>query len=166
MTIKGLFLTCVFTALGFAQGSTTGLSFTQNYSFPPVGLASSETAQVNVINIAKASSATGATAPSCTGTITFSNASGTAIGSPVSFTTTGSEVFSTPLNFSQVGASGLRGEFVASVQLTGTVPSKAPCSLVFSLETFDTSIGATHVLLENSAGGAAVLPIPISPVAR
>jgi hypothetical protein len=165
MTIKGLFLTCVFTALGFAQGLPTTLSFTQNYSFPPVGLASSETAQVNVINIAKPSSAAGATAPSCTGTITFTNASGIAIGSsPVSFTTTGSDVSSTPLNFSQVGASGVRGEFVASVQLT--VPSKAPCSLVFSRETFDTSTGATHVLLGNSAAGSAVVPVAVSPVAR
>ena len=166
MTIKGLFLTCIFAATGFGQGTTTTSSFTQNYNFPPVGLASSETAQVNIVNIAKASTTAGATAPACAGTITFTNAAGTAIGNAVSFTTTGSEVFSTSLNFSQVGASGVRGEFVASVQLTSTVPSKAPCSLVFSLETFDTSTGATHVLLGNSAAGGGLISTPFSPVAR
>ena len=43
-------------------------------SFGPIGLASSETAQINVVNTAAASSS--GTAASCTGSVSFVNASG------------------------------------------------------------------------------------------
>jgi hypothetical protein len=126
-----------------------------------VGLASSETAQLNVVNIAPAPTAAGATAPSCSGTITFADATGKTIGTPANFTTTGSQVSSTQLLFSQLPGSGSRGEFVASVQLTLSFPEKAPCALVFSLETFDTTSGVTHVYLGNSATGTALVGTPI-----
>jgi len=156
MRIRSLVLICAFATGAFAQGSAPiSANFTRTYSFPPVGLASSETAQVNVANIATASTAANAVAPSCTGAVTFVNAGGKAIGSPVSFTTTGSQVFSTQLTFAQLAVMGARGEFVASVQVTGSFPPKAPCSLVFSLETFDDSTGTTHVYLGNAAASTA-----------
>jgi hypothetical protein len=40
------------------------------------------------------------------------------------------------------------------VQHTVTRPATAPCSLVFSLEVFDTSTGVTHLLLGNSQAGS------------
>jgi hypothetical protein len=103
---------------------------------------------VNVVNIAAGSTA--------------AKASGKAIGTPVSFTTTGSEVFSTQLTFSQLAATGTRGEFVASVQVGGSVATRAQCSLVFSLETFDDTSWLTHVYLGNSAASAVSSPIPVT----
>ena len=149
--MRSLFLMCTFAACALAQGSTGTSTITRNYSFPPVGLASSETAQVNVVNIAQASTAAGATAPACTGTVTFTDAGGTTVGKAASFTTTGSQVSSTQLTAAELGVTGARAEFVASVQSTSSIPSKAPCALVFSLETFDSSTGVTHVYLGNSA---------------
>lgn len=129
-----------------AQTSTT---FTRDFSFPPVGIASTETIQINVLNHATASSS--GTAASCTGTITFTNASGAAIGTATSFTVTSGQVFSASLPFSKAGASGTRAEIVGSVQLTVSTSSSAPCALTNSLETFDTSSGVTHVFLGGSA---------------
>lgn len=151
---------CLFATCAFGQ---TSVNVTRDYNFPPVGLSSSETAQLNVVNIA-APSATASEAPSCTGTITFANASGAAIGKPTSFTTTGSQVTSVQLTFSQLQlpASDTRGEFVASVQLTHALPPVGACSLVFSLETFDTTTGATHVYLGNSAAAPALIGNPIA----
>lgn len=62
----------------------------------------------------------------------------------------------------QLPSTDVRGEFVASVQLTHSTPAPAPCSLVFSLETFDTSTGVTHVYLGNSATGTALAGNPIA----
>ena len=161
MKIKTLFLTSVFSACAFAQVSPATPVFARDYVFPPVGLASSETAQVNVVNVATPTYAARPAAASCTGTITFANATGTTVGSPVTFTTTGSAVFTTQLSFSALGVAGTRGEFVADIKVTSLVPSTAGCSLLFSLETFDQSTGATHVWLANSAAAPAILgPIP------
>src|SRR5579863_6480021 len=157
MRISGLILTCAFASfafgpsLAFGQGAPSAPPATRDFSFPPVGLASSETAQLNLVNIAQASATAGAAAPSCTGTITFADSTGKTIGTPANFTTTGSQVSSTQLLFSQLPlpGSGSRAEFVANVHLTLSFPEKAPCALVFSLETFDTTSGVTHVYLGN-----------------
>src|SRR5258706_11123090 len=71
-------------ASAFAQGSTGSTTTTIQFSFPPTGLALTETAQINVTNIAAASS-TG-TAASCTGSVSFVNSSGATIGTATSFT--------------------------------------------------------------------------------
>lgn len=151
-----LFVTCAF--------GQTSVSFTRDYNFPPVGLASTETAQINVVNIAPVATATTTETPACAGTVTFTNASGAVIGKSTSFTTTGSQVTSVQLMFSQLQLSStdVRGEFVASVQLTHSLAVAAPCSLVFSLETFDSTTGATHVYLGNSATGTALIGNPIA----
>jgi hypothetical protein len=161
MRIHTFFLACTFASCAFAQIILP--SGTRDYNFPPVGLASSETAQMNVVNIAPVSTTT-ENAPACAGTVTFTNSAGKAIGTPTSFTTTGSQISSIQLTFSQLQlpASETRGEFLASVQLTHSIPSTSPCALVFSLETFDTSSGVTHVYLGNSATGTALIGNPIA----
>jgi hypothetical protein len=65
------------------------------------------------------------------------------------------------LTFSQLDPSGTRGEFLASVQLTTAFSQAARCELVFSLETFDSSSGVTHVYLGNSSTGTALTGFPI-----
>lgn len=146
----------------FAQGTTGSAVVTRNYSFAPLGLASTETAQVNVVNNAKQGTSASSPAPVCTGTITFTNASGATAGKAVSFTTTGSEIFSTQLSFAALATSGTRAEFVATVESNSALPPTAPCSLVFSLETFDTQSGVTHVYLGNTAASPLAVPVTVA----
>jgi hypothetical protein len=134
-------------AAGAAAQTATAPTRTRQFSYPPVGLAASETAQVNVVNVAGASS--NGTAASCTGTITFLNSSGATIGTATPFTVTSGQIFSAPLPFNKVGASGTRTEIRGVVALTVTPGSGVPCALTSSLETYDTGSGATHVFFAN-----------------
>ncbi|HTS48613.1 MAG TPA: hypothetical protein VMH05_11760 [Bryobacteraceae bacterium] len=129
-----------------AQPSSTG---TRTITLPPAGLGSTETAQINVVNVA-ANSSTG-TAASCTGTISFLNSAGSTIGSATPFTLSSGQLSSASLPFSSAGLSGVRGEIRAQIQLTTT--SGVPCAPSFSFETFDTSSGATHLYLASPGGG-------------
>jgi len=132
-----------------AQTTTTPSTVTRQSSFPPAGLASSETMQVNVANIATASPS--GTAASCTGTISFINSSGTTIGTAASFTLASGHGSSASLPYSQAGAGGTRAEIRGVVAVTATPGSGVPCALVSSLETYDTSTGVTHVFLAGPA---------------
>ena len=163
MFMKSLILAPALLACAFGQGTTMSTALMlRNFTFPPVGLASSETAQVNIVNVASVANAAIAK-PVCAGTITFTNASGAAVADPVSFTTTGSQVFSTQLSFSKLASAGVRAEFVASILQNLAVPPSGFCSMAFSLETFDTSTGATHIVFGNSS---AVGQIPLPPGVR
>ena len=140
-------------ACALAQTTTTSSTSTVTSTSAPIGLASSETLQVNVVNIATAASS--GTAASCTGTIGFVNSSGTAIGSATSFTVTSGQIFSASLPFSKVGASGTRTEIRGVVTLTVTSGSGAvPCELRSSLESYDTATGVTHIYLANAVDGS------------
>jgi hypothetical protein len=129
-----------------AQTSTTG---TRTITLPPAGLGSTETARINVVNGASESSS--GTAASCTGSISFLNSSGAAIGSATAFTVTSGQIASASLPFSSASLSGVRGEIRGEIQLTLT--SGVPCALSFSFETFDSTTGATHIFLANPGGG-------------
>jgi hypothetical protein len=154
----------------------TPTSYSWSYSFPPVGFAFPETLQVNLVNQPLAllevispngcslcstfqipTTSASAIATSCTGTITFTNSAGTKIGASVPFTVATGQIFSAPLPFSMTGYSGFRGEILASVQGTSTLPSTNLCSLTISLETFDTNTGVTHVFLTAPAQTTAYL---------
>ena len=135
-----------------AQTTSTSSSFSRQFSFLPVGLASTETAQVNIVNLASNSSS--GTAASCVGSVSFVNASGAAIGSATSFTIANGETSSVSLPYSGTGGSGARVEIRGVVQLTEG-KSPAPCVLQTSLETFDTSTGVTHIVI---GSGGATLP--------
>ena len=138
-------------AFSLAQTSTSTGTVTQTTNTPVVGLASSETAQINVVNAAAASSS--GTAASCTGTISFLNASGTAIGTATSFTVGSGVINSVSLPFAKVGVTGTRTEIRGVITHTVTLNSGVPCSLEATLETYDTSTGVTHVYLSNVAAG-------------
>jgi hypothetical protein len=125
-------------------------------------LAGTETLQVNVVN----TSTVGPTATAvqaCTGAISFANASGTAIGTPVKFAVGPGQVFSASLPFSKTAYSN-RGEIVASVQQTVTLGPVGLCSLAISLETFDTGTGVTHAVLTSPAAGFVPLFTTVTPV--
>lgn len=120
-----------------AQTTTSSSStVTQDLNYPPIGLASSETAQINVANLAAASSS--GTAAACSGTVSFLSAAGAAIGTASSFTLTSGQISSISLPYSKVGGSG-RTEVRGVIMLTETPGSGVPCELVSSLETYDTS---------------------------
>jgi hypothetical protein len=126
------------TALADSETNTS----TRTTTFAPVGLASSETAQVNLVNLASNSSS--GTAASCSGSVTFLNPSGTAFVAATTFTVTSGQIVSVKLPFASTAASA-RTEFRASVSVT--VGGPAPCELQSSLETYDSTTGATHVFL-------------------
>jgi hypothetical protein len=141
---------CLLIALaagsGLAQNSNATTSQTSEFSFPLVGLASTETIGVNLINLASATSS--GTAASCTGTVAFMNPAGATIGTATSFTLASNAVTSATLAFSSSGLTAPRGLIRAVVSSTYT--SGVPCELSFSLNTYDTSSGVTHVFLTGS----------------
>ena len=121
------------------------VSLTRDYTFPAVGLAGTETLQVNLANLANPATASAATA-SCRGSVSFTNAAGAAIGTPVKFAVPAGQIYSVPLAFPNSGFSS-RSEVLATVQQTLVLPSSTPCSLSISLEIFDTGTGVTHAVL-------------------
>jgi hypothetical protein len=132
--------------------------------FPPIGLAAGETAQVNVINTATQS--TGGAAPSCTGTITFYNASGSMIGAATSFAVGSGQIFSVTRPYASTGASGsrtvVRVAIVSTVVEIGPEASPPPpCALASSLETYDSATGVTHVFVTGLAAQIRQPPIPL-----
>jgi hypothetical protein len=91
-------------AVAGATAQTTTATITRSSVFPAVGLASSETAEINVTNLAN--NPGNGTAASCAGSISFLNASGAAIGSPTTFTVTSGRTFSARLPYANTAASG------------------------------------------------------------
>lgn len=155
--MKRLFLTGLIaglaTAGALAQG-TTGSStttITTNYVFPPLGVAPSETVAVSLVNIASVPTSTTAPTPSCTGTVTFASSTGTIIGKANPFTVASGAIMTITLTATEAGITASRGSILASVQQTTTRPSSAPCSLVYSLQTYDTGSGVTHLFLGNAS---------------
>src|SRR5262249_7917635 len=94
--LTALFIAGLITTSAMAQSTTT-----RTISFPLIGLGSTQTVQVSVTNTAATSSS--GTAASCTGTVAFFNAAGTAIGSATSFTVASGVVFAATLPFSRAG---------------------------------------------------------------
>jgi hypothetical protein len=123
-------------------------------NLPVVGLASSETAQVNVVNLAPSglfmsgSFSTGTTGP-CTGTIAFYNAAGSALGNPASFSISTGQVFSATLPYSDVTGTSKDARTV----VRATVTTNPPCAVNTNIETYDTMSGVTHVHVEGPATG-------------
>jgi hypothetical protein len=132
-------------SVAFAD-STTSVTPTQTINLPPVGLGATETLEVNVANLASNSSS--GTAASCTGTVTFFNAGGTAIGSAQSFTVTAGQSSPISLPFSSSGGTGTRTTVRAIVSLTvPTTAPRPPCTLDVSLALVNTSTGATDAII-------------------
>lgn len=157
LLIAGLF--SVFSA----TAQTTPTNITRQYAFPPVGLGSTQTARVNVANTA--ANASSGTAASCTGTVTFVNASGTTIGSAMPFIVTSGQIFAASLPFGSTGVATnvTHTEFIASVQLNSpTTSPRPPCTLQTSLELDDTNSGDVEVVLPTAT--LSVGPIAVGPL--
>ena len=135
-------------------------SITRDYFFVPVGLGSGETASITVVNTAVVASSDAAQPPSCTGTISFYNANGE-IGMPVSFTLGSGQFKTVTLPFAAAALAGSRGEIQGRVSLTISVSAPTPCSLMTSMETYDSITFATHGVLTASAGVVPVGPIVV-----
>jgi hypothetical protein len=142
---------------GFGQTVTTA-AHTSTTSLPPIGLASSETLQVNVANTTPASASS--TPQSCTGSIVFYNSSGAMIGPAKPFTIASGQIFSAQLPYSAAEAGGSRVEIRAEVSLSASLPTSTAgalpvfppaCLLASSLETYDTASGVTHVFFTGAS---------------
>jgi hypothetical protein len=140
-TLRAVVLLAAVAAFGaLAQTTTTTSSATRDLGL--TGLSATETAQIFVVNTASASSA--GTAASCVGSLSFTNAAGTAIGTAVSFTLGTGQSATATLPYAQAGQSG-RAAIRAQITVTRTSGSNPPCLLRTLFETFDTTTGATHV---------------------
>jgi hypothetical protein len=145
-------LATAFTGSAFAQSTT--FTRTSDFTFAPVPLASTETIGVNLMNMA--ANPNNGNASSCTGSVTFQTAAGATIGAATPFTLAANASTSVNLAFSSSGLSGIRGLLRAVVATTTT--SGVPCSLSYTLNTFDTSSGVTHIFLVGAA------PISVQPL--
>jgi hypothetical protein len=153
MFFRRIAMTIVATAIAAAPGmlAQTTTTTTRDFTIGPIGVGSTETVQINVANLA--SNSTSGTAASCAGSISFNNTTGNAIGTSTSFTVTAGQIFSASLPFSKISSSGTRTEVIGVIAMTTSSTSQTPCSLHFSLETYDTATGATHVYVTSSEGG-------------
>jgi hypothetical protein len=135
----------LYTCAALAQPALTTTP-TRTLNLPVAGLASSESAQVNVASPGF-SGVTNAPFPTpCTGTITFYNASGAAIGSPTSFSIDLAQVSSATLPYSDItGTTGNTRTIIRAL-----VTASAGCSVTANIETFDTATGVTHVHVEGN----------------
>src|SRR5579862_3314945 len=139
----------VFPAVMTLGQTTTPATHTSTTSLPPVGLASTETIEVNVVNTA---GPTDAALASCTGSVAFYSMTGTMIGSATSFTVGSGQIFPVKLPFASAQATSFRTLVRAVISLTTTSPTAAagapiaiqgPCTLAYSLETYDSGTGVT-----------------------
>jgi len=137
----------------FAQGTTTTTTstFTRTETSPPIGLGNSETFEILVANTA-ANSTSGAAA-SCAVSVSFVNASGAVIGTATSLTLTSGQISAVRLAYANSGTTAGRALIRGAVTLTETSGSQTPCELETSFATFDSTTGATHVLLAGQAAG-------------
>jgi hypothetical protein len=166
---------CLLTSAAIAQTIISPgpslVSFTRSYFFLPVGLAPSETAQINVVNTAPppVAGTSSTPLPPCAGTISFLNASGAVIGKATPFIVAPGQIVSATLPYGSAGVAGAaRAEIRGEVQIIPTptpaavtgIPIAFPaCSLSYSFETFDTATGVTHAF--NGGAGASFQPIPL-----
>lgn len=154
MKTLGLLFVCAATALAQVPPISIGLfTPTPNLNYPPVGLGSTETMQVNITTQPSLLSGVAIAIPvpaGCSGTVAFLNQAGTAIEPATGFTISDGQTFSAALPFAKAGIAGIRGQVRVQITITPpTVNSPLPCTLQSSLETFDSVSGATHVYLSN-----------------
>lgn len=155
MFLRRIAMTFIAAATAVVPGmlAQTTTTTTRSFTLGPIGVGSTETIQINVANLA--SNSTSGTAASCTGNITFNNVTGNAIGTSTSFTVTAGQIFSASLPFARISTSTARTEVIGVIGLTTSSTTRTPCSLHYSLETFDTATGATHSHASGVAEGSA-----------
>jgi len=139
----------------------TPVNVTRTYVFPPVTLASTETARVIVVNTA--APATGnSTAPSCTGSISFLSSGTSQTLDQTPFTLGAGQFATVSLPYNASGITTSPGEVVGQVtQNQALGQAAAPCSLNLSLVVIDTSSGVGHLVLGNASAQAVSVPVPL-----
>jgi hypothetical protein len=90
------------------------------------------------------------------GSVSFLNSIGTAIGPSTPFTVASEMVVSVALPFTKASTGTTR--IVVRPQISVTTTSGTPCNLVYTVETYDSTSGVTHVYL---TGTAIATPLPI-----
>jgi hypothetical protein len=140
---------------GQSTGSAT-TSMSSSPQFPPVGVAPSETLQVNLANIATESGSSNLM-PQCSGTLTFYDAGGLVIGDGTSIGfSVAASILSVPLTYPAIGASGQRAMVRVDIKLapitlpTADNPRTPACTLLSSLEIYDTATGAIHAVVKGN----------------
>jgi hypothetical protein len=130
----------------------------QTIFLPPVNLAATETAGIGIMSAA-AGYVGSAFPTTCTASVTFYGADGSALGAATNFTIGDTrQIFAAELPYASTGANGSSISVSAQIALTpkgGTFSVLAPpiplCAIVFSLETFDTASGVTHAFVSGWA---------------
>lgn len=158
-------LSVVTASLGWAQTTTTTTeTISSSINLPVVGVGSTQTLEVDVVNLA--SNASNGTAASCNASISFLNSSGTAIVSSTAIAKLGAgAATSATLPFASSGGTGNRTLVRAVVTLTSSVSTgtpRTPCSLQVSMSLFETGSGATDAVIPGS-GVASIVGGPVSP---
>lgn len=125
---------------------------TQFFVLPPVGLSPTEAAQIDIRS--SAASYAGSSAPACQASVAFYGADGSTLAAPASFTLEKTaQVFSAQLPYAATGMKTLRPSISAQISLTAisitTSHASAimPCTVTFSLRTYDTATGVTHAIV-------------------
>ncbi|HLK49867.1 MAG TPA: hypothetical protein VKT49_17110 [Bryobacteraceae bacterium] len=120
----------------------------RTFLFPATGFSvASETVRITVVNVAPP--AHNGTKASCTGNIGFAGTDGTALQNPIPFAANGTGAIATG-DYTPTGVVKLlggRGELQGSVQVAIDPKSPAPCSLLLTLEVFDSGTFVTHALV-------------------
>jgi hypothetical protein len=145
--------------------TTTTITYTTSSGMPPVGLAPTETAQINLVNTSAVTASSIGTQPACTGSVSFFNAAGAQVGTSTGFLVGPGKIASVTLPYSTTGAGASRTMIrvvitnivtltnpfppggAASGSTTGTIFPAAGCSLSASLEVYDTATGVLHALI-------------------
>ena len=121
-------------------------AYNLTFVFPATGFAPGyETVRITVVNIAPASHGTPA---SCNGSIAFHDSNGGALGSATAITKlgTGQMMFGEYKLIPPVPLPG-RAELQGSVQVAINPAAPAPCSLLLTLEVYETATGVTRAIV-------------------
>ena len=142
--------------------NSTSQSYTRTWLFPAVAIAPTESVSITVMNIAAA--AQNGTKASCTGTISFNDGTGKAIvvpaskgyaGTPTTFTNLGAEQTAVGVLQNAPSNPNPRTVVEGQVQLTLT-PYGPPCSMLLTLEVYDTTTGVSHTIVTTAVEKAPI----------
>jgi len=139
-----IILILVSAVIAFGQTTPTSVP-NYRWRLTPIGLAATETIQINVLNTANPTVDGPPTGP-CLGSVNFYDADGLSI-RQTPFSLAGGQVISVKLPYGSTKASGLRtlvGPEVSIATLFSGFVLPGPCALKFSVETYDTLSGTAH----------------------
>jgi hypothetical protein len=122
-----------------------------NIVLPPIGLGPTETAAVNLEDTAAPATSSGVE-PACNGSVAFYDAAGSMIGTSTNFSLAIRQISSVRLPYASTGTAGASQTMIrAELTLAATFDTVSPpCTLAFSLETYDSGTGSTHALVSGT----------------